>query len=116
MPIINNNIIFIGDLIFSKCILKLKIELKTYENNQKYYYLNYKWVLENNQIKNHLFYDDKDFLENNTEGEIIFQNDLTDMMIKYLMMDEIELSKKTGNIEVMDYKKQIIKAISLFWD
>ena len=66
------------------CILKLKIDLKTYDNQKQYYYLSYEWII--NDFKNHPFRDDKEYFDNHLDGEIVYKNDITDNLIRFLMI------------------------------
>lgn len=50
------------------------------------------------------------------KGEIIFKNDMTSIMIKYLLMDDITLEKYTGLTTVEHYRKNIMISLSHFWD
>lgn len=50
------------------------------------------------------------------EGDIVFSNKMSDSLIEYLLMPFEELEKYSGRITAEQYKKQIISALSLFWD
>lgn len=49
-------------------------------------------------------------------GEIIYKNEMTEKMIKYLLMDEEELGQYSGYTTPSTYKIHIMKCISLLWD
>lgn len=115
MPIIRQESICDKTIKFDeKCNLNLKIDLKTYDTNKQYYYVTYVWDHKN--IIDHPFYYDKDFLDNNSDGEIIFKNTLSDNLIKFLMMSDTELKTESGSIHPKDYRILTMKAIALFWD
>lgn len=116
MPIIKTDHICNENIQFDKCILNIQITLKTYKDLKKFYYIFYTWTYENNNINNNPLIHDTEFIENNITGDIIAQNDMTDKLISFLTMDNNELQKICGNCEVMTYKLQIIKTISIFWD
>ena len=116
MPIIESVEMFNGNVFFDKCTLYLSIDVKTYENNNKYYYLKYRWNLDNDDIKNHILYDNKRFLNSSNEGDIIIKNKLTDQLVNFLIMDNNELEEVSGSTNSNDYKRSVIEAISLFWD
>lgn len=96
------------------CILKLKIDLKTYDNQKQYYYLSYEWII--NDLKNHPFRDDKEYFDNHLDGEIVYKNDITDNLIRFLMMNNTELEIESGSTHPEHYRILIMKSISLFWD
>ena len=50
------------------------------------------------------------------QGDIVFSNEMSDSLIKYLLMPFEELEKYSGRVTAEQYKKQIIVALSLFWD
>ena len=116
MTVIKTEEIYKGNILFLNCILDLLIEKKTYHDNQEFYYLSYIWNLENNDVKNHPFFNDSEFMENHIDGEIIVKNSLSDKFIEFLTMNEDDLNNFSGNTIVADYKLKIIKSISLFWD
>ena len=117
------------------CILNIIVNLHTYDNGTKYYYINYEWnyslhgkIFTHEKIlnspckkKDQIFslnphFDDKLFYENHIEGEIIIKNSLSEQLIKYLLMDIKELSKYCGNSDPLYYKANIMKSISFLWD
>ena len=107
------------------CTLDILVQLSNQTNSdQRFYDISYKWNynpwtnpdLENPGFKYHPFYDNSDFMENHASGEIIRQNELSDMLIKYLLMSLNDMESLTGNTRPIDYKKSIMESISLFWD
>ena len=114
MTIIKEEDIYNGTVTFDKCDLRVNIVLKTYGDFKKFYYVNYRWQCNDDNIEHHPM--DKDFIENSNDGDIIVQNELSDKLIEFLIMNDDDLQEKTGNAHVTEYRKQIIKTISLFWD
>lgn len=89
---------------------------KRYSDNKEYYDIDYKYTFSPSNIlgyEGHPFMG-TDFVENK-EGDIVAVNDMTTMMIKYLLMD-YELMNNTGNTTPQDYKRSIMHSLSLFWD
>ena len=89
---------------------------KKYSDNKEYYDITYKYTYSPNNIfgyEGHPFMG-TDFVENQ-EGDIVAVNDMTTMMIKYLLMD-YELMNNTGHTTPQDYKRSIMHSLSLFWD
>ena len=116
MPIVKSVGVFNGNLDFDKCSLYLNIDIKTYDNSKEYYYLKYVWSFKDNDVRNHILYDNKKFLESSNEGDIIAKNKLTDQLINFLIMKDDELEEVSGYTNSNDYKRSVIEAISLFWD
>ena len=116
MPIVFSEDLFKGNIFFEKCVLNLSIEIKKYDNGKEYYYLSYLWNYDNNDIKNHVLFENKKFIENSNDGDIILKNKLTDQLINFLIMNNQDLEQISGNSMPLDYKRSIIEAISLFWD
>lgn len=81
-----------------------------------YYIINYNSNINNINKCLHPFYGNKSIDISSYKGEIIKKNNLTTTMIDYLFLDEDKLCKYTGNTTPIDYKKNIMKALSLFWD
>ena len=50
------------------------------------------------------------------DGEIIVKNEMTDTMIKYLMMDDDELIKYIGRVMPQYYRMKIMHNIHNLWD
>ena len=112
MTIIETTFIYSGVLEFINCNLSLEINLKTYDTQKQYYYIDYKWIY--NHIMDHPLYDDKDFINSHNDGDIVYKNELTSKMIEYLIMDHTSMD--VGNSSPLIYKVQIIKSLSLLWD
>jgi len=50
------------------------------------------------------------------EGDIIVKNEMTDIMIEYLLMDDDKLSKFTGHTTTQKYRQNIMWSLCMFWD
>ena len=116
MPVLEEKQIYKGTSKFDTCNLIITVVLKTYETLDKFYDIDYQWQYKDDDIINHPLYHDKDFIANNNDGEIIAQNELSDKLIEFLVMDDEKLQQKSGNTHVKQYRSLIIKTISLFWD
>ena len=115
MPIIRQEDICDKIIKFTeKCNLNLKIKLKTYDTQKQYYDLTYKWNITDKL--DHPFYNDPEFIDSHSDGEIIFKNEITDTLIKFLMMTNTELEIESGSVHPEDYRIQIMNSLSLFWD
>ena len=82
------------------CTVKVEINEKKYDDSSIYYYISYH-TDEINMA--HPFYDKEELMEH-LEGDIIIKNSMTEKMIEYLLMDENELEKYSGNIRKKDLK------------
>jgi hypothetical protein len=114
MVITTSVTLYDGEIKFNRCDLKMKIEVKTYSNNNQYYYIDYDWNY-NSDIKDNPLYHDNEFISNHLDGDIVFKNPLTDNMVNVLMMNNEELSIYS-NCNPLTYKLNIIKSLSLLWD
>jgi len=103
---------------------KVTISVKDllYSDGNKYMDISYKCeaVMDTNfigkLIKNHPFFDTniEDCL--GYEGEVIAKNQMTEMMVNYLLMDDAELAKISGHSTPTDYKHKIMLSLVYFWD
>jgi len=62
------------------------------------------------------FYEDESFIENNMKGDIIKKNKMTDEIVKYLIMNNSELKKISGNTTPTRYRLNIMNMITHLWD
>lgn len=98
----------------------VNIIVNTLFNEDKYYYqiiLNYDCSknIENPNVISIRFYDQ--FNENNVyRGDIIVANEFSEKLVKYLLMDFIELAKVCGHGTPQNYKLGLIETIKNFWD
>lgn len=97
------------------CLIDVTVKKVKYKTSEIYYDISYKYLYSSedplcvklNPLLN---------IEPGYNGEIIFANDLSDNLVKYLLMQLEDLSKFSGRVTAEQYKKQIIKSINLFWD
>ena len=100
------------------CNVNINIKEVMYDNGSKYYYIVYTNEFKNNNLiedtinKSHPFFDNDDLIEH-LDGDIIVKNEMTDSMVKYLIMDKDELQTKIGNTDTNYYKSVIMKTITL---
>lgn len=127
------------------CKVNIEVILTTYEDKREFYYINYEWfylhwlkekygstlIKHNDLLMNRKKYNeenslqldslnpfckDREYFEDHINGEIIVKNELSNILIKYLLMDFEELSKHSGSVTPQNYKLSIMKSISLLWD
>jgi len=116
MTIIKSILVGNSTIKWPTCSMKLNIDLLTYENGKKYYDITYIWNIEIDNLESHPFYEDKEFLGTSINGDIICQNSLTDSLIEYLQMPDDMLIERSGSTTPQEYRKLVMKSISLFWD
>jgi hypothetical protein len=103
----------------------MKIKSLIYNNNQEYYEISYLYsfqpgtltdITRINELKRkmHPFYGcSKDI---DTNGVIVYKNELIDTFIKYLDMTDEELSIYSGSTTPSHYRRKIITSLGNFWD
>ena len=116
MTIINAVTLHTVTVNWVKCILDIKVVLNTYDTDEQCYDISYKWTFEDNKRKYNPFYNDSDFMENSTAGEIVYKNCLTDALVSCLVMSDEELEKVSGTATAQHYRMNIIQTIAMFWD
>lgn len=102
------------------CDVTINININKYKNGKEYYYINYSYTYSFDKngsgICSHPFNSFPDLLKNNSDGEIIIKNSLSDKLIEYLLMNFDELEKYSGNSTAIRYKISIMRSIANFWD
>ena len=104
--------------------INIKIEIHEYESGEQYYYISYDYNYLYNgkpieEIKakhSHPFYGDKHLLNEHAEGDIIFKNSMSDIMIEYLITPNENLKNNVGLCTPEHYKVSIMRSIANFWD
>jgi len=99
------------------------INLLLYEDQKQYYEISYIHKLQHDDLlyikssysEIHPFYENGSISES-ADGDIVYKNDLTTMMIKYLLMPDEELSNYTNLTTTQNYRKNIMLSLSKFWD
>ena len=100
-----------------RCTVSIQVQEKTSGGNSKYD-INYQYTFPEGQIEGqdnpaHPFYQKN---VDDITGVMVFKNEMTETMIKYLMMDDSELSKFTGTTTPIQYRKLLINSLDSFWD
>ena len=86
-----------------------------FENGEEYYDLHYRYQYNSDSAK-HLNPFNDSLLSQSDEGDIIKKNDMTRLMVEYLLMEIDQLGEMTGKTSPIEYKSQIMRSLSLFWD
>ena len=97
------------------CLIDVTVKKVKYVTNEVYYDISYKYLYSSEDPlckKLNPLLD----IETEYDGDIIFANEITDSLVKYLLMPLDKLSKLSGRVTGEQYKRQIIKSINLFWD
>ena len=115
---------------YLKCIVRITVESKISDNKPIYHIkYKYKYMISDDGItytkhqlkkivKPHPFaYCEKSLLETHCyEGDIIYRNSMTEEMVKFLLMPDVELEKVSGTSTVQRYRRMIMFNIARLWD
>ena len=85
------------------------IDIQETENS---YDINYEYKFGNESKINHPFYKYPNFYRH-IEGNTIFKNELTEKLVKYLLMDFDELKQYSGNKSPENYKSIVMIQLTL---
>lgn len=85
------------------------------QETDKTYNIEYKYKFGNESKINHPFYKFPSFV-NHSSGDIIAKNELTDTLVKYLLMDFDTLKIYSGHTCPEHYKSIIMVQIAMLWD
>ena len=100
-------------------VIKVNVQKKKYQNGDIFYYVNYKSENSDKSTDpkkiNPLLEMAEDY-EDIYEGDIIYANELTSCLIKYLIMPYEEMKVIIGNTSPQRYKFNIMMSIKNFWD
>jgi hypothetical protein len=106
----------------------IEVKLLKYEDGNEFYDISYKFKYNHNnnypnskmpssEMKLHPFVDDGcNFISESANGDIVYKNDLSTVMVKFLLMSDDELSKFTNNTTPQHYRKNIMLSLAKFWD
>jgi hypothetical protein len=130
------NIRYNNDIQEDNAYYNIHIEVKTFyyetKNKEEYYQVNFEYTFNRGLLSNeHVHYMEKlmhpmyirgglkitssiDGIYSKNET-LIVKNDLTTMMIRYLLMPDEELVLHSGHSTPQKYRQNIILAISYFW-
>ena len=100
------------------CIVNILVEENEYKDTKKrYFYISYEYEYGENSNKSaNPFYGNKEMLENHSDGEIIFKNELSEKLVDFLLMNDEELSERIGFGSTFNYKSSIMRMITHIWD
>jgi uncharacterized surface anchored protein len=106
---------------YNKAYYKITIAIKLlqYEDGSQYYDIIYRYNYDKKTNSEDLYIIDHMLSEDNeifSDGVIVFKNEITTSMIKYLLMPDEELSNFTNNTATQHYRKTIMFALKEFWD
>lgn len=114
----NSNIIFTSPYDSKSdinCKIKVNIKELVYPRGIYYYRISYTNTFSNNVFNEaHPFYNSD--LKDHIDGDIVLKNEMTEVMIKYLLMNEDELALYSGNSTPMYYRGVIMKNLAYLWD
>ena len=106
------------------CVVNITI-IEGISNKKETYKIEYKYRykkdnrisnLTNKIFKSHPFYGCDETIKSLSDGEIIIKNSMTTQMIKFLLMDDLELEKHSGNSTPQHYRNIIMINLVQLWD
>ena len=96
------------------CDQAITVLLNKQENNREFYVIMYEWLYDRDIPENHPFCYDQ-ILKISTSSVVrLWRNPESESLVKYLVMDNNELSKYCGTVTVERFRRDIIIAIELF--
>ncbi len=98
-----------------QCRVTVVVKTLLYDTGHEYYDISYSYTYKTEDSK-HLNPFNDNLASQSDEGDIIIKNAMTTQMVTYLLKDEDELAREIGNHCPIQYKSQIMRALSLFWD
>lgn len=99
-----------------KCEQIITVILNKYDDNREFYDIQYEWIYDENEPENHPFCWDQHVDIHSTGEHAVWRNRESDSLVKYLVMDDIELTKYSGAFTAPCFRRDIIRAIATFWE
>lgn len=122
----NSNFIFYDEFNYNpNNYTKINISVLGKETDNCYYYIQFDYE---HYIDNKLFFPDDDVIPSthpfkycyekdmSFEGSIVVKNELTEKLIKYLLMSFDDLKKFSGNNSSQTYKSMIMKTVVMLYN
>jgi hypothetical protein len=118
----NGNFTFINSYpgTFS-CDIKVNVKHTKYDyDGKECYHISYEYTFPDGQPSNienpaHPFFNKND-QKHETTGVIVVKNDVTENLVKYLLLSDEELSKFTGTTTPMAYRRYMMLTLDMLWD
>jgi len=82
-------------------------------SDKEYYAITYDWFYDENKPEEHPFWCDHIVL---LDYLTIWRSEEADSLIKYLVMDDIELAKYSGKMTASRFRRDIMTSIALYWE
>ena len=99
-----------------KCEQLITVILNKYDEQREFYDIQYEWIYDENEPEDHPFCYDE-YVDLDSPGEsALWRNRDSDSLVKYLVMDDIELKKYSGDFSAACFRKDIIRSIATFWE
>ena len=98
------------------CEQIITVILNTYDEDREFYDIQYEWIYDENEPDCHPFAWD-DVVDIYSTGEpAVWRNKESDSLVKYLVMNDNELSQYSGEMSASHFRSDIIRAIASFWE
>ena len=101
---------------FVQCEQLITVTLNKYDDDREFYDINYEWIYVENEQENHPFSWDAVVERYSTGEHAVWRNKESDSLVKYLVMDDEELAKYSGELSAPCFRRDIIRAIAIFWE
>lgn len=94
------------------CTQIITVNLRTI-SDKEYYTVTYDWFYDENKPEDHPFCCDQIVL---LDYLTLLRSKEADSLVKYLVMDDIELAKYSGTMTASRFRRDIMISIALFWE
>ena len=103
--------------------VKITVTEKEYDDNKRFYYIDYdyKLIVTSNiceakllNIFRRIFPFNNDEYDSN--GGVVYKNELVSKMVDYILMNDEELEKYTNLNTAQTYRTELMKALISLWD
>ena len=96
------------------CDQVITVVLNKQENNREFYVILYEWMYA--MPENHPFCHDQILMLDKPSVIRLWRNPESDSLVKYLVMDNNEITKYCGNMTADRFRRDIIIALELFYE
>jgi hypothetical protein len=101
------------------CVMHINVELQVKDNTTQFYVVTFKYayngiIFENKKFAYlHPMYENDEFMENDYNGNHIPVNELTTILIKYLLIPIDKLNEYSGIRRCYDYHRTLLETFSV---
>lgn len=104
-----------------RCELTISVVVKTYNTLEQFYHITYDWKYIGNTPEErrlaeslHPMSDNEHFLQECNDGDIIYKNEMTDQIVKYLLKPINKIKEVNSSYNCpYEYQKRLFKIVAL---